>query len=111
MLWLVFSGLQIKDFRRLTTYIVAYERLPGQDYTALEQKLASFSEGFHEIDNFWLIASNLIIADLRDVLAKLLPEGAKLMVMKYVPHNSMEMGAAAWHGFSLNQEGWLAQNL
>ena len=95
----------------LTTYIVAYERLAGRSYKSLEEKLAGFSEGFHEIDNFWIISSNLIISDLRDVLSRLLPEGAKLMVMKYVPHNSMEMGAAAWHGFALSQEDWLSKRL
>ncbi|GBQ86833.1 hypothetical protein [Asaia krungthepensis] len=95
----------------MTTYLVAYDKIPGETYDAVEQKLASFSEGFHEIDNFWIVSSNLIISDLRDVLAKLLPEGSKLMVMKYVPHNSMEMGAAAWHGFDVPQEGWLAARL
>ncbi|WP_025822650.1 hypothetical protein [Asaia astilbis] len=95
----------------MTTYLVVYEKTAGNDYDAIEQKLAAFSDVFHEIDNFWIITSNLIISDLRDVLAKLLPEGAKLMVTKYVPHNSMEMGAAAWHGFSVPQEGWLAGRL
>ncbi|WP_127102516.1 MULTISPECIES: hypothetical protein [unclassified Asaia] len=95
----------------MTTYLVAYEKIPGMTYEALEQKLVSFTEGFHEIDNFWIISSNLIISDLRDVLAKLAPQGARLMVMKYVPHNSMEMGAAAWHGFTPPQEEWLAGRL
>ncbi|WP_336945520.1 hypothetical protein [Asaia sp. HN010] len=95
----------------MTTYLVVYEKKQGDSYEAVEQKLASFGEAFHEIDNFWIVASNLIISDLRDVLVKLLPEGTKLMVTKYVPHNAMEMGAAAWHGFALPQESWLAGRL
>lgn len=95
----------------MTTYLVVYEKNEGESYEAVEQKLASFGEVFHDIDNFWIVSSNLIISDLRDVLAKLSPEGSKLMVMKYVPHNVMEMGAAAWHGFALSQEGWLAKRL
>nr|WP_025884854.1 hypothetical protein [Asaia prunellae] len=95
----------------MTTYLVVYEKNEAQSYEAIEQKLSGFSESFHEIDNFWIITSSLIISDLRDVLAKLLPEGTKLMVMKYVPHNAMEMGAAAWQGFSLSHEGWLAGRL
>ncbi|GBR11223.1 hypothetical protein [Asaia spathodeae] len=95
----------------MTTYLVVYEKKEGESYDAVEQKLSGFGEVFHEIDNFWIIASNLIISDLRDVLAKLLPPDAKLMVTKYVPHNAMEMGAAAWHGFTLPQESWLAGRL
>lgn len=95
----------------MTTYLVVYDRIPGQSYDAIEQKLKSFSKNFHEIDHFWIVTSSLIITDMRDVLAGLLAEGNKLMVMKYVPHNSMEMGAAAWHGFALDQESWLTETL
>lgn len=96
---------------KMTIYIVAYQKEEGRSYEALEEKLSGFGDVFHEIDNVWIIGSNLIISDLRDVLAKLAPEETRLMVTKYVPHNSMEMGAAAWHGFSLAQEGWLAGRL
>lgn len=95
----------------MTLYAVIYEPVEGSDDTALTTRLARFAEARPVFGTFWLLRSDLSVADLRDTLKRQYESARRLMVFKYVPHNEMSLGAAAWAGFGEESEQWFKNTL
>jgi len=86
-------------------YSISYDlNKPGQDYSTLYSAIKKLGSWCHPLDSTWFVVTELVAADVRDYLAKVMDKSDGLIVARAT-------APGAWRGLSDEISRWLEDNL
>lgn len=89
----------------MAAFIITYDlKKPGQNYTALHEKIKSLGSWCHCLESTWVIRHPGPATTIRDALLPVMDASDALFVAAL-------SGEAAWAGLTADCSNWLKQNL
>jgi len=89
----------------MSAYLISYDlNKPGQNYSALHEKIKSLGGWCHCLESTWVVTHPGPAVAIRDALTKVMDSSDALFVAKLT-------GEAAWIGLFGDRTDWLKKNL